>query len=66
MMISSFITQVEPKLTNFASLCKVLRQEAKLTQTQMAERLGVKLRTYQGWKASEEPIPQGVYKLAIM
>lgn len=52
---------------DFAELCKELRHFKKLTQQEMADRLGVSLRNYQRWEAGiGDPNAQAAFRLCQM
>ncbi len=51
--------------TNFAELCKKLREDGKFTQKEMATKLGVTLNAYQKWEAGERQ-PSGKFAARIL
>lgn len=56
-----------PDKIDFAKLCKETRAAYKLTQQQMADKLGVQARSYQRYEAGEaEPTAQVAVKVYIM
>ena len=51
------------KSVNHAKLVRGRRLELKMTQTELAERLGVTLRAVQYWEAGQRPPSASVLKL---
>ncbi|MEW6736754.1 MAG: helix-turn-helix transcriptional regulator [Acidobacteriota bacterium] len=52
---------------DFANLCLELRKAINITQTEMAEHLGITLRNYQRWEFGEtNPHAKAAYRLAEM
>lgn len=66
-IVSIPISIMNPKELDFAKMCKEIRAFHKLTQQQMADKLGVQTRTYQRYEAADiEPSAKIAVAIYVM